>query len=119
MLKEIKDFSTIDICDYKFSSNDFECVYGYYLGDELVGVIDYSVIYDRIELNYIFVLEKYRKRGIASYMMEHICNMNLSISLEVCENNFNAIDLYKKHGFKAVARRKNYYGALDGILMVR
>lgn len=119
MLKEIKDFDAIDICDYKFCSNDFECVYGYYLDNQLIGVIDYSVIYDRIELNYIFVMEMYRKNGIASIMMEHICNMNLPISLEVCENNFGAIELYKKYGFKSVARRKNYYGEFDGILMVR
>ena len=119
MLKEIKDFSTINICDYKFSSNDFECVYGYYVDNILVGVIDYSVIYDRIELNYIFVLDGYRSMGIASIMMKYICDMNLSISLEVSENNFKAINLYKKFGFKEVARRKNYYGEFDGILMVR
>jgi len=119
MLKEIKDFSTINICDYKFSSNDFECVYGYYLDDKLVGVIDYSVIYDRIELNYIFVLDEYRNKGIASVMVKHICDMDLPISLEVCINNVSAINLYKKYGFKEVARRKNYYGSLDGILMVR
>lgn len=119
MLKEIKDFSIIDICDYKFSYNDFECVYGYYLDNKLIGIIDYSVIYDRIELNYIFVLEEYRNKGIAGIMMKHIYDMNLPISLEVNENNFGAVKLYKKSGFKEVARRKNYYGEFDGILMVR
>lgn len=119
MIKEINDYSIIDICDFKFSYNEFEKVYGYYLNDTLVGVIDFSLIYDRIELNYIFVEKEYRRMGIASRMMEFMISYNLSISLEVDETNENAIKLYEKYGFIKSAKRKNYYGANDGILMVR
>lgn len=119
MLKEIKDYNIIDICDYKFCYNDFEKVYGFYFDDKLVGVIDFSLIYDRIELNYIFVKEKYRNKGIGSKMMEFIISYGFSISLEVNEFNFNAINLYEKYGFKKEAIRKSYYGSDNGILMVR
>ena len=119
MLKEIKDYSIIDICDYKFSYNDYEKVFGYYFDDKLVAVIDFSLIYDRIELNYIFVTFEYRKNGIGSKMIDFIVSYNLPISLEVDETNTDAISLYLKFGFKKVAIRKNYYGKNDGILMVR
>lgn len=119
MLRLINDYGSINICEYKFSYNDFEKVYGYYIDDILVGVIDFSLIYDRIELNYIFVKEKYRNRGIASKMIEFLISYDLSISLEVDEKNISAINLYEKFGFKKEAIRKNYYGLNDGILMVR
>lgn len=119
MLKEIKNYDLIDICDYKFSYNDFEKVYGYYLNNDLVGIIDFSIIYGRIELNYIFVKEEYRQKGIASKMMEYIISYNLSISLEVDETNIKAIKLYEKYGFKNKAIRNNYYGKNNAILMVR
>lgn len=119
MLKEINDYDSIDICDYKFSHNDFEKVYGYYIENNLVGIIDFSIIYDRIEINYIFVKKEYRKQGIASKMMEYIISYNLGISLEVNEENESAIKLYEKYGFKKEAIRKNYYGKNNGILMIR
>lgn len=119
MLKIITDYKTINICSYKFSYNGFEKVYGYYLNNELIGIIDFSLIYDRIELNYIFVKEDYRNKGVASKMMDFIISYNLSITLEVDETNISALKLYEKYGFKKEAIRKNYYGKNNGILMVR
>lgn len=119
MLREIKDYSIIDLCDYKFSYNDFEKVYGYYIKDKLIGIIDFSLIYDRIELNYIFVDNEYRNKGIGSKMMDYMISYGYSISLEVNCNNINAIKLYEKYGFEKKTIRKNYYGKDDGILMVR
>lgn len=119
MLKEIIDINTINIGNYKFSNNSFEKVYGYYLNDTLVGLIDFSLIYERIEINYIFVKEEYRRNKIASKMMDFIISYNLSISLEVEETNNPAIKLYEKYGFQKKAIRKNYYGKNDGILMIR
>ena len=45
--------------------------------------------------------------------------MEKSISLEVRENNYPAIRLYKKFNFSERAIRKGYYQGIDGILMVR
>lgn len=90
--------------------------------EKILGFIDYSVMYERAELNYIAVLEDYKRKHIASNLMEYMLK-NLedieNISLEVNVNNEVAIKLYKKYGFEVVATRKNYYQNDDAYLMIR
>ena len=90
-----------------------------YIDDRIViGYLYYSDIYDRIEINQINVLDKYRRNGHASELMKHLIAKNKNISLEVKCNNVPAIKLYEKHGFKKVAIRKGYYDGVDGHLMI-
>ena len=94
----------------------------YVQDDNILGYLEYSIIYDRMEIDNIFVKEEYRHQGIASKMMNYIIeiykNNNLNnITLEVRVSNIKAISLYKKYGFKEVSIRKYYYGNEDGILM--
>lgn len=62
----------------------------------------------------IAVRPDYRRQGIAGALIErvkkqaHIDNIS-AISLEVCEDNEAAIELYKKYGFIITNIRKNYY----------
>ena len=44
---------------------------------------------------------------------------NKPSTLEVKINNYIAINLYQKYGYKKVAIRKGYYNGVDGILMER
>lgn len=88
----------------------------------IVGAVSYSIIYDRVEINYIFVSPEYRNKKIASKLLKKIieeANKNncLNITLEVEITNTPAINLYKKFDFKIVAIRKKYYQNNDGILM--
>ena len=79
------------------------------------------MIYERAEINYIFVLENYRGKKLASKMLEFMiksCKICENITLEVRKSNSIAISLYRKFGFKEVAIRKNYYNNEDGILMM-
>lgn len=88
---------------------------------QIIGFLNYSIIYERAELNYIFVLEIYRNKGISSKMMDYMinkCKICENITLEVRKNNIIAINLYKKYGFKEVAIREKYYNGVDGILMM-
>lgn len=106
------------------SSNPFTKYILYLEGNNYIGFIQYSIIYDRAELDYIYVDDKFRSSGIGSklmnYMIEDVKNNNcLNISLEVENSNISAINLYKKYNFKEVAVRKNYYQGKDGILMIR
>ena len=79
-----------------------------------IGNIEAWLVLDEIQINDVFVNEAYRRNGIASAMLEelssfgreHICK---KITLEVREDNKPAIGLYKKHGFKQVGMRENYY----------
>jgi len=85
-----------------------------------VGLISYSLIYDRIELEYIWVQKEFRKCGIGSKLMDKMLSEDASnITLEVRKSNVDAIDLYKKYGFKVVSVRDNYYGSEDAFLMMR
>lgn len=95
---------------------------GYILDKKLIGFLNYSIYYERAELNYIFVLPSYRKKNIATKMLNYMFN-NISklenITLEVRENNKVAIQLYEKNGFEKCAIRKNYYGKEDAIMMIK
>lgn len=92
--------------------------------DEPIGFLNYSLVYDRIEINYIFINKNNRGLGHASKLLhfldEEVLKNNItSISLEVSVNNKAAISLYEKHGFQVVAVRKNYYPDSDGLLMTK
>lgn len=88
----------------------------------VIGELKYSIIYERMEIDNIFVKEEYRGQGIGTKLMsylvsEAIHNKVVNVTLEVRVSNIVAINLYKKFGFHEVAIRKYYYGDEDAILM--
>lgn len=94
----------------------------YYEGDKVIGFLNYSLIYDRIEVDNLLVNEENRNMGIGKKLMSYlVCvainNHVVNITLEVRESNMVARNLYKKFGFREVALRKLYYGNENGILM--
>ncbi len=94
----------------------------FYQEDIVVGYLDYSLIYDRMEIDNFFVEENNRRCGIGKKLMsyliaEAITNHVVNITLEVRITNEIARNLYKNFGFREVALRKFYYGDEDGILM--
>lgn len=106
----------------EFESNPYTKVYIYTENNSILGLIHINDIYDRYEINNIYVLEEYRNRGIASKLLEKIIedgksNNIINITLEVRENNINAIKLYKKYNFEEKAIRKGYYNGINGLLM--
>lgn len=104
------------------SPNPFARKLVYYEGDCLVGYLDYSLIYDRIEIDNFLVNEDSRGLGIGKKLLSYLVvvginNHVVNITLEVRKSNEIARNLYKKFGFREVALRKYYYGDEDGILM--
>lgn len=90
--------------------------------DEVIAFLHYTVLYENVDIVNIFVDETYRQKNIATRLFEEMINRipdGSNITLEVNENNFPAIKLYKKFGFKNLAIRKQYYGKDNGILMGR
>ncbi len=86
------------------------------------GYLDFSVIYDRIEINDFLVKEEYRNQQIGSNLLEYLIDYAIkykmiNITLEVKKDNIPAISLYHKYGFVDVAIREKYYNGIDGILM--
>lgn len=128
MIKEItsKDLDFINSLtnEYQVSlgTNPYNKSFCLVVNNEIIGYIEYAVIYDKVELNFIYIVEKYRKKGYAQSLLDYMFN-NLNdvsnITLEVNINNISAIKLYEKNGFKVVSKRENYYNGVDGYLMLK
>lgn len=104
------------------SNNPFGKRIEYFLDDESIAYLEYSLIYDRMEIDNISVMEEHRGNGIGTKLMAHLVSLAIeyhvdNITLEVRISNEIARNLYKKFGFHEVAIRKYYYGDEDGILM--
>lgn len=101
----------------------FQKIYGY-KEEKLCAFIIFDIIYERMELSYIYVDSSKRTKKIASLLMEFMLeeakkNDIKEISLEVSCENIKAISLYNKYGFKEVAKRSGYYKGIDGLLMTK
>lgn len=122
MIKEYNDIEYLNtLSSYNITLNPFNKILVYIEDNEILGFIDYSKMYENMEINYIYVIEQYRNKGIASKLLEYIIDNNdfLNITLEVNINNINAIKLYEKYNFKTVSIRKGYYNGVDAYLMER
>ena len=129
----INDHSLINILEKNFpdifldhpikkdlENNPFSKYLVYLDHNEVLGFINYTYLYDRIEIININVQDAFKRQGIGSKLLEKVLNNPvINFTLEVNKNNVPAINLYKKYGFRAVGIRKNYYHGIDGILMER
>lgn len=123
----LKDIPLINILinDKNYIVNEYELnkkAKVYILNNEIIAFISYKILYERAELDYIFVKENMRKKGIASELIKDMiddCRLNKveSIDLEVNSLNKNARNLYEKFGFKEIGKREKYYDGIDALLM--
>ena len=103
---------------FDYQSNPFSHILMY----EDKGIVIYTKIYDRIEIEYIINSDKYRRVGIGTSLLNYIINNNkdvTNITLEVKDSNDVAIKFYEKFGFERVAIREKYYGSESAVLMMR
>ena len=122
MIKEITDISYVNtLFSYKVSLNAFSHLLVYEIDNKIIAFLDYSKMYERLEINYIYVLDCFRHNHIATKLLEYMINHNEfeNITLEVNVNNIGAINLYKKFNFEIVATREKYYNGVDAYLMER
>jgi ribosomal protein S18 acetylase RimI-like enzyme len=117
--KEFDD-SGVDL----FNRGPFSHIMVYEDKNEIVGFISYSIIYNRAEIDYIYVEASHRRKNVAYELMEYcIEDVETSgcenITLEVNVNNNVGIHLYEKFGFQVAATRSKYYKGEDGLLMIR
>lgn len=92
----------------------------------IIGFCIASKLLDECHLQNISVEKAYRTKGIGTYILEILKERaklfsTKAIFLEVRESNITAINFYKKHKFKEIGKRNNYYklkiGREDALLM--
>lgn len=123
----LKDFENIqDIFTSDFDSfwspsilkQELLCDNSYFIvaknKSEIIGFAGFKALLDTADLMNIVVKKSYRNQGIGSLLLKELMHLFYSFSLsslylEVNENNFPAIRLYQKFGFKKIDVRKNYY----------
>lgn len=81
---------------------------------EFAGYITYTVVCDEFQIANIATLPEFRRKKVASTILERIKDMAKDeksevITLEVRATNKPAISLYEKHGFFVCGTRKGYY----------
>ena len=79
-----------------------------------VGYLLARVIDVDIEIIEFKVQKNSRNKGVGAHLLKQLIRKGLilkkeKIFLEVAVENFPAINLYKKLGFKKIGKRKNYY----------
>lgn len=91
--------------------------------DEIVGFAGIWISIDEAHITNIVTKKDLRKNGIGSTLLEELINLSktlnlVSITLEVNENNLDAIKLYEKFGFEKLGIRKKYYNNTDNALIM-
>lgn len=117
-IEEIENSLNIRNLSYSSLKNDLESTNTIYLvlldNENIIGYIGLELLVDHADITGIAILSEYRKKGLASYLLntaiEKCREMNLdNIFLEVRTSNLPAINLYKKLGFEKISIRNNYY----------
>ncbi|MFZ8278347.1 GNAT family N-acetyltransferase, partial [Staphylococcus aureus] len=57
------------------------------------------------------------RQGLGSHLLTTFCQDLSKVTLEVGEDNLEALAFYHCHGFKIAGRRQKYYGEVDGLLL--
>ena len=93
--------------------------------ENIIGFAGIWKAVDDIHITNLVVKKDYRKKGVGSLLLQKLIEISkqkdiTSITLEVNELNIEAINLYKKFGFKNVGIRKKYYNnKYNAIIMTK
>ena len=142
---EVQERIIIELCkihnenfDKKVESKYFEEILSntqytvYYIRrlEKVSGYIIYYDTFDSFDLFEIAIEKEFQNKGLGNELLgktidrmfgeEKYKSREKTVFLEVNENNFSAVKLYKKNNFKEISLRKNYYGAgQNALIMVR
>lgn len=82
--------------------------------DSIIGYIFFRLIFGEMHIFKIAVSRRWRHQGIASMILGKSLNLAIqegaeSAFLEVRPSNVSALGLYRKFGFRVIAKRPGYY----------
>jgi len=92
--------------------------------NQIIAYIGAWIIIDEVHITTLAVAEPYRRRGIASRLIDTLADEARHkgariITLEVRPSNTKARIFYEKLGFKELGLRKRYYSDEDALIMTR
>ena len=105
-----------------FDNPSYKC-FLYRIGDQYKGLVSILLLGDEAEILRVVVENSVRLGGVATKMLTELFNYLKKqkcdkVFLEVNNQNYPALSLYKKLGFIETSRREGYYGrGEDAILM--
>ncbi len=111
-----KDFMhhyTLDM----YLDSDVYLMYLYEENNTIKGFIICNHLYEKMEILLLFVKDEFRNQGIGKKLVEYLYKLSEIITLEVSVENYPALHLYEKLGFKEVGRRPKYYKGIDALIM--
>ena len=111
-----KDFMhhyTLDM----YLDSDVYLMYLYEEDNIIKGFIICNHLYEKMEILLLFVKDEFRNQGIGRKLVEYLYSLSVIIALEVSVENYPALHLYEKLGFKEVGRRSKYYKGIDALIM--
>lgn len=122
LLTEFDDFWNYNIFKSELENENSKYVVAKN-NDEIVGFAGIWISIDEAHVTNIVTKKDLRKNGIGSTLLEELINLSknlnlVSITLEVNENNLDAIKLYEKFGFEKLGIRKKYYNNTDNALIM-
>ncbi len=92
------------------------------LNNEVVGFAGIKIMVEEADIMNIVVRKDFRNQGIGGLLLKNLIDLSkkqnlTSVTLEVMEENYPAIHLYKNLGFEQIGLRKNYYKDKNGLIM--
>ena len=108
-----KDAWTINNLVSEFQ-NEYSHLFGEVVDGKVVGYVCARTMYEEAQICNVAVLPDYRRRGIATKLLETIAEFVANegcerSELEVNVANAPAVELYKKCGYEIVGTRVNFY----------
>lgn len=96
------------------TSNKFACYYVLLQNSYVVGYAGMWIINEESHITTLAVDPDFRKQKLATFLLDKLISTALArevdrMTLEVRPSNEAAKALYKKHGFRSLGIRKNYY----------
>lgn len=79
---------------------------------------------DTADIQTLAVLPRYQRQGVGRWLLDALIDEArrrrvADVLLEVRADNQTALELYRRHGFEQIARRRGYYGngQIDGLVL--
>ena len=93
---------------------EFSHFFGEVVDDKIVGYVCVRIMYEEAQICNIAVLPEYRRKGIATKLLETVAEFSVvqkceRAELEVNTANTAAVELYKKCGYQIEGTRVNFY----------